>query len=158
MSTFKRYGLGRAGAALLAALALGFGAVGCDDGDGGAKPDLKPTPSASVSATPSDIATPSPTPTPTAEPTPTSAPTSAAPSTEPPADGAGSVGGGSGSVGGGAGGTSGGGASTAGVSTGGSHSGASALCNDGSYSYSAHRRGTCSHHGGVAQWLKDLPS
>ncbi|MGI5531303.1 DUF3761 domain-containing protein [Streptomyces syringium] len=59
---------------------------------------------------------------------------------------------------GGAGGTSGGGASTAGASTGGSHSGASALCNDGSYSYSAHRRGTCSHHGGVAQWLKDLPS
>jgi hypothetical protein len=31
--------------------------------------------------------------------------------------------------------------------------GASALCADGSYSYSANRRGTCSHHGGVAQWL-----
>jgi hypothetical protein len=31
--------------------------------------------------------------------------------------------------------------------------GASALCRDGSYSFSAHRRGTCSHHGGVAQWL-----
>lgn len=31
--------------------------------------------------------------------------------------------------------------------------GASAQCNDGSYSYSAHRRGTCSHHGGVARWL-----
>ena len=32
-------------------------------------------------------------------------------------------------------------------------SGASARCRDGSYSFSRHRRGTCSHHGGVAQWL-----
>jgi len=32
-------------------------------------------------------------------------------------------------------------------------SGASAVCRDGTYSYSARRRGTCSHHGGVAQWL-----
>ncbi|MCP2336054.1 DUF3761 domain-containing protein [Actinomadura rupiterrae] len=32
-------------------------------------------------------------------------------------------------------------------------SGATALCRDGTYSFSAHRRGTCSHHGGVAQWL-----
>src|SRR5262245_58146768 len=31
--------------------------------------------------------------------------------------------------------------------------GATALCRDGTYSFSAHRRGTCSHHGGVAQWL-----
>jgi len=31
--------------------------------------------------------------------------------------------------------------------------GASAQCRDGSYSFSAHRRGTCSHHGGVARWL-----
>jgi hypothetical protein len=31
--------------------------------------------------------------------------------------------------------------------------GASARCNDGSWSFSAHRRGTCSHHGGVAHWL-----
>lgn len=31
--------------------------------------------------------------------------------------------------------------------------GATAICRDGSYSYSAHHRGTCSHHGGVAQWL-----
>jgi hypothetical protein len=30
--------------------------------------------------------------------------------------------------------------------------GATALCRDGSLSYSAHRSGTCSHHGGVAQW------
>ncbi|GHB43729.1 hypothetical protein GCM10010331_34110 [Streptomyces xanthochromogenes] len=36
--------------------------------------------------------------------------------------------------------------------------GATALCNDGSYSYSAHRRGTCSHHGGVATWLAGAPS
>ena len=30
---------------------------------------------------------------------------------------------------------------------------ASAQCRDGSYSFSMHHRGTCSHHGGVAQWL-----
>lgn len=32
-------------------------------------------------------------------------------------------------------------------------SGATAKCRDGSYSFSQHRRGTCSHHGGVAEWL-----
>ncbi|MBV8660444.1 MAG: DUF3761 domain-containing protein [Burkholderiales bacterium] len=32
-------------------------------------------------------------------------------------------------------------------------SGATAKCADGSYSFSQHRRGTCSHHGGVAAWL-----
>jgi uncharacterized protein YraI len=31
--------------------------------------------------------------------------------------------------------------------------GASAQCRDGTYSFSANRRGTCSHHGGVARWL-----
>ena len=31
--------------------------------------------------------------------------------------------------------------------------GATAKCVDGTYSYSQSRRGTCSHHGGVAQWL-----
>ena len=31
--------------------------------------------------------------------------------------------------------------------------GATAICRDGSTSYSAHRQGTCSHHGGVAKWL-----
>lgn len=31
--------------------------------------------------------------------------------------------------------------------------GASAQCRDGSYSFSHSRRGTCSHHGGVAKWL-----
>jgi hypothetical protein len=31
--------------------------------------------------------------------------------------------------------------------------GASAQCQDGSYSFSQHHRGTCSHHGGVAKWL-----
>ncbi|MFD3419993.1 DUF3761 domain-containing protein [Streptomyces decoyicus] len=36
--------------------------------------------------------------------------------------------------------------------------GASARCNDGTYSYSGHRRGTCSHHHGVAVWLKSLPA
>lgn len=31
--------------------------------------------------------------------------------------------------------------------------GATAKCSDGTYSYSQSRRGTCSHHGGVAIWL-----
>lgn len=31
--------------------------------------------------------------------------------------------------------------------------GATALCRDGTYSFSRNRRGTCSHHGGVAKWL-----
>ncbi len=31
--------------------------------------------------------------------------------------------------------------------------GATAICGDGTYSFSLHRSGTCSHHGGVAQWL-----
>lgn len=30
--------------------------------------------------------------------------------------------------------------------------GASAQCRDGTHSFSQNRRGTCSHHGGVAQW------
>lgn len=31
--------------------------------------------------------------------------------------------------------------------------GATAQCGDGTYSFSQHRSGTCSHHGGVASWL-----
>src|SRR5712691_10637126 len=31
--------------------------------------------------------------------------------------------------------------------------GATAQCRDGTYSYSQHHSGTCSHHGGVAVWL-----
>lgn len=31
--------------------------------------------------------------------------------------------------------------------------GATALCHDGTYSFSQNSRGTCSHHGGVARWL-----
>jgi hypothetical protein len=34
---------------------------------------------------------------------------------------------------------------------------ATALCNDGTYSESQHRSGTCSKHKGVKQWLKELP-
>jgi hypothetical protein len=34
----------------------------------------------------------------------------------------------------------------------GAPAGATARCNDGTYSYSTHRSGTCSHHGGVAVW------
>lgn len=36
--------------------------------------------------------------------------------------------------------------------------GATAVCRDGTYSFSAHRSGTCSHHGGVAKWLGNLVS
>ena len=32
--------------------------------------------------------------------------------------------------------------------------GATAQCVDGTYSFSQHRRGTCSHHGGVVEWLQ----
>lgn len=32
--------------------------------------------------------------------------------------------------------------------------GATAQCRDGSYLFSQHRRGTCSRHGGVANWLQ----
>lgn len=32
-------------------------------------------------------------------------------------------------------------------------SGATAICGDGTYSFSQSRRGTCSHHGGVSTWL-----
>jgi len=31
--------------------------------------------------------------------------------------------------------------------------GATAQCRDGSYSFSQHHQGTCSHHGGVSKWL-----
>jgi hypothetical protein len=38
-------------------------------------------------------------------------------------------------------------------STQGASSGATARCRDGSLSFSAHHRGTCSHHHGVAEWF-----
>jgi hypothetical protein len=31
--------------------------------------------------------------------------------------------------------------------------GACAICKDGTYSFSKNKKGTCSHHGGVAEWL-----
>jgi len=34
---------------------------------------------------------------------------------------------------------------------------ATARCRDGSLSYSAHRCGTCSHRGGVSEWLASVP-
>ncbi len=42
---------------------------------------------------------------------------------------------------------------SAGAAQGSAPPGATALCRDGTYSYSQHRSGTCSHHGGVAKWL-----
>lgn len=37
--------------------------------------------------------------------------------------------------------------------SGGVPAGATAVCGDGTYSFSQHHRGTCSHHGGVSRWL-----
>lgn len=39
-------------------------------------------------------------------------------------------------------------------STNGVPAGATAICADGTYSFSMHRSGTCSHHGGVSEWLQ----
>lgn len=36
--------------------------------------------------------------------------------------------------------------------------GATAICMDNTYSYSQHRSGTCSRHGGVMRWLVNLPN
>jgi hypothetical protein len=36
--------------------------------------------------------------------------------------------------------------------------GATAQCRDGTYSFSKHHSGTCSHHGGVAAWLDGSPT
>ena len=41
-------------------------------------------------------------------------------------------------------------------SSGGPPAGATALCAGGTYSFSRHRSGTCSHHGGVAKWLQRI--
>jgi hypothetical protein len=38
-------------------------------------------------------------------------------------------------------------------SFGGVPTGATAQCSDGTYSFSQHRQGTCSHHGGVSRWF-----
>ena len=34
--------------------------------------------------------------------------------------------------------------------------GATAQCRDGTWSFSQHRTGTCSHHGGIARWGRSL--
>jgi hypothetical protein len=36
--------------------------------------------------------------------------------------------------------------------------GVTAICNDGTYSYSQNSRGTCSHHGGVKEWINRPPN
>ena len=41
----------------------------------------------------------------------------------------------------------------AGGASAGAPPGATAVCRDGTYSFSQHHSGTCSHHGGVARWL-----
>lgn len=39
------------------------------------------------------------------------------------------------------------------TSSGQAPAGATAKCGDGTFSFSKHHQGTCSHHGGVASWL-----
>lgn len=36
--------------------------------------------------------------------------------------------------------------------------GVTAICKDGTYSYSQHQQGTCSHHGGIKQWINKPPN
>ena len=48
--------------------------------------------------------------------------------------------------------------STLPVTPGGDPAGSTAQCTDGTYSSSAHRSGTCSHHGGVARWINGGPA
>lgn len=90
-----------------------------------AQPSSTATPSPSIAPSPTLSSSLVPSPTATAKPTPTVTPKPVATSTPVPTT-APSVN---------------------------SSSGATAICRDGTYSYSQHRSGTCSHHGGVAQWL-----
>jgi hypothetical protein len=46
----------------------------------------------------------------------------------------------------------------AGAATAAAPPGATAQCRDGTFSYSLHHSGTCSHHGGVAVWLDQEPA
>ncbi|MFG2794278.1 DUF3761 domain-containing protein [Streptomyces sp. NPDC048419] len=61
---------------------------------------------------------------------------------------------GSGGSGGSSGGSSGSGSSGSSGGSSNAGSGATALCNDGTYSYAAHHQGACSHHGGVAVFYR----
>ncbi|MFE4995514.1 DUF3761 domain-containing protein [Streptomyces mirabilis] len=60
----------------------------------------------------------------------------------------------SGSGSGSSGGSSGSGGSSSSGGSSAAGNGATALCNDGTYSYAAHHQGACSHHGGVAVFYK----
>ncbi|MEU9993023.1 DUF3761 domain-containing protein [Streptomyces sp. NPDC048045] len=137
----KRYVLPAIGLAFF--LGIGTGARGQDNGT-----DAKPTadkvqPTATITTTATATATATQTATP--EPAPTVTKTVKVKVTVTAHAAAAD----SGSSGGSSGGSPGGGDSS---SSGGSSAGngATALCNDGTYSYAAHHQGACSHHGGVA--------
>lgn len=117
-----------AGSSADASVEIDMGAVKTDETCPGAAPTTTPAPTATPSPT-RTTATPHPKPSPTVTHH-TSATTS----------------GGSGTS------SSTGGGSTYTEPTADGHGGATALCNDGTLSYSAHHRGTCSHHGGVAEF------
>jgi uncharacterized membrane protein YgcG len=108
-----------------------------------------PAPRPRVTVTATKTAAPTVTATQTAAPAPTITVTKTAKpaSTATHKSSAGSLGGSS------SGGSSSGGSSSSGGGT--SHpAGATALCNDGTYSYAAHHQGACSHHDGVAVFYR----
>ncbi len=144
----------------------GFGLVGVLGAIGANTPDPAPSATAAandVNATPSaDATSASATPTPSAAKPTTRAPSP--PASRAAAPPAGNNGGGSSHGGGGS--ANGGGSCPADhyinsdghcvprpVQAPAPPPGATAQCNDGSYSFSEHHQGTCSHHGGVRRWL-----
>jgi hypothetical protein len=114
-------------------------------------PGYSPSPSPSVLPSPSESPSAAPT---TQAPAPATA-TAAAGQANPPAgtSDAGNSGGGSGSCGQDYYLNSDGVCVHRPVSAPGDPAGATARCVDGTYSFSKHRQGTCSHRGGVAEWL-----
>ncbi|MFE1884169.1 DUF3761 domain-containing protein [Streptomyces diastatochromogenes] len=132
----KRYVLPVIGLAFF--LGVGAGSNGHNNGTD-AKPaadKVRPTATVTAAATATETATPDPAPTVTATKTVKVKVTVTA-----HAAAAGSGSGGS---------SSGGSSGSDGSGSSGAGNGATALCNDGTYSYAAHHQGACSHHGGVA--------
>ncbi|MFE0514977.1 DUF3761 domain-containing protein [Streptomyces sp. NPDC058964] len=140
----KRYVLPAMGLAFF----LGVGAGGNDQNNAtDAKPTaqkVRPTATVTTTATATETAKPKPAPTVTATKT-----VKVKVTVTPHAAAAGS-----GSVGTSSGGSSGSGGSNSSGGSGSAGNGATARCNDGTYSYAAHHQGACSHHGGVAVFYR----
>ncbi|MGW4444826.1 DUF3761 domain-containing protein [Streptomyces sp. NPDC004682] len=149
---YKRKRVWAGGIALLVAGSV-IGGGGSSSASAGA-----PRPKVTVTATATATKTPAPAPTVTVTAKPKPRPTVTVTRTAQPASGNSAAksttsGGGSSSGGSSSGGSSTGGSSASGGGT--SHpAGATAQCNDGTYSYAAHHQGACSHHGGVAVFYR----